>query len=57
MKDQRNRRRHPRLKIDIPVVIEYQSESFDDCRMLNFSRGGVYLCCSDTRLNEALPHG
>ncbi|MEW8627217.1 MAG: DUF1631 family protein [Candidatus Thiodiazotropha sp.] len=57
MKDQRNRRRHPRLKIDIPVVIEYQSQSFDDCRMLNFSRGGVYLCCSDTRLNEALPHG
>ncbi|MCG7910827.1 MAG: DUF1631 family protein [Candidatus Thiodiazotropha taylori] len=57
MKDQRNRRRHPRLKIDIPVVIEYQSESFDDCRMLNFSRGGVYLSCSDTKLNEALPHG
>ncbi|MBW9269041.1 MAG: DUF1631 family protein [Candidatus Thiodiazotropha sp. (ex. Lucinisca nassula)] len=57
MKDQRNRRRHPRLKIDIPVVIKYQSESFDSCRMLNFSRGGVYLSCSDTRLNEALPHG
>ncbi|MES9832641.1 MAG: DUF1631 family protein [Candidatus Thiodiazotropha sp. DIVDIV] len=57
MKDQRNRRRHPRLKIDIPVVIEYQSQVYDDCRMLNYSRGGVYLQCLNEKLDKVFSHG
>lgn len=57
MKDQRNRRQHPRLKIDIPVTIEFQSQVYDGCRMLNYSRGGVYLQCLNENLNDVLTHG
>ncbi|MES9992047.1 MAG: DUF1631 family protein [Candidatus Thiodiazotropha sp.] len=57
MNDQRNRRRYPRLDIDIQAAIEYQSQVYSSCRMLNFSRGGVYLRCNDEALSKALPQG
>jgi diguanylate cyclase (GGDEF)-like protein len=52
-----NRRRHPRLDIDHTAILEYQGERFEPCRMLNFSRGGVYLQCSDPKLRALLPDG
>ncbi len=52
-----NRRRHPRLDIDIPAVIEYGGNAYADCRLLNFSRGGAYLQCSDEGLKAYLPDG
>ncbi|MEW8505908.1 MAG: DUF1631 family protein [Candidatus Thiodiazotropha sp.] len=57
MNNQRNRRRYPRLDVDIPATIEYQSRHYSNCRMLNFSRGGVYLQCQDEALTGALPQG
>jgi diguanylate cyclase (GGDEF)-like protein len=57
VKDQRNRRRHSRLEIDIPATIEYQSQIYDGCRLLNFSLGGVYLRCSNQALNSVLAQG
>lgn len=52
-----NRRRHPRLDSDIPAVIEYQDQTYDACRMLNFSNGGAYLQCADDSLKDCLPDG
>ncbi|MEW8035016.1 MAG: DUF1631 family protein [Candidatus Thiodiazotropha sp.] len=57
MNNQRNRRRYPRLDVDIPATIEYQSQVFSNCRMLNYSRGGVYLQCKDEALTSAVPQG
>lgn len=51
-----NRRRHPRLDIDHSAILEYHGERFE-CRMLNFSRGGLYLQCADPRLRNFLPDG
>ncbi|MCU7915716.1 MAG: DUF1631 family protein [Candidatus Thiodiazotropha sp. (ex Gloverina cf. vestifex)] len=52
-----NRRRHPRLDIDHSAIFEYRGERFDACRLLNFSRGGVYLQLADTQLQAYLPDG
>lgn len=52
-----NRRRHPRLDIDHAAVLEYHGKRFESCRMLNFSKGGVYLQCADARLKALLPDG
>ncbi|MCU7853532.1 MAG: DUF1631 family protein [Candidatus Thiodiazotropha sp. (ex Monitilora ramsayi)] len=52
-----NRRRHPRLDIDHSAIFEYHGERFDACRLLNFSRGGVYLQLADTQLQAYLPDG
>ncbi|MEW8586870.1 MAG: PilZ domain-containing protein, partial [Candidatus Thiodiazotropha sp.] len=52
-----NRRRHQRLEIDLPASLAIQGQSFDDCRICNFSRGGIYLNCDDDRLNGLLPAG
>ncbi|MBT2988999.1 MAG: DUF1631 family protein [Candidatus Thiodiazotropha sp. (ex Ctena orbiculata)] len=57
MNNQRNRRRYPRLDVDIPALIEYQSQVFSNCRMLNYSRGGVYLQCMDEALTSTLSQG
>ncbi|MCU7906641.1 MAG: DUF1631 family protein [Candidatus Thiodiazotropha sp. (ex Epidulcina cf. delphinae)] len=53
----RNRRRHPRLDIDYPATLHYQGQPFRDCRIHNFSEGGIYLRCAGTRLSELLPDG
>ncbi|MEW8467917.1 MAG: DUF1631 family protein [Candidatus Thiodiazotropha sp.] len=52
-----NRRRHQRLEIDLPASLVIQGQSFDDCRICNFSRGGIYLYCDDDRLTALLPAG
>jgi diguanylate cyclase (GGDEF)-like protein len=52
-----NRRRHPRLDINIPAVIEYKGRLYQACHLLNFSRGGAYLQCPDPHLKAALPEG
>ncbi|MES9971329.1 MAG: DUF1631 family protein [Candidatus Thiodiazotropha sp.] len=52
-----NRRRHQRLEIDLPASLAIQEQSFDDCRICNFSEGGVYLYCGDERLDELLSDG
>jgi diguanylate cyclase (GGDEF)-like protein len=57
VKAQSNRRRHPRLEIDIPAVIEYRAQVYNGCRILNFSRGGVYLQCLNEALKSVLPQG
>ncbi len=57
MTGNKNRRRHPRLEIDLPVVIEYRGQVNEACRMLNFSRGGAYLHCQDEAFAERLPDG
>ena len=57
MRANQNRRQHPRLEIDLPVVVEYQGQSDDSCRMLNFSRGGVYLRCQSNDFTQRLPEG
>ncbi len=57
MKSQINRRRHPRLEIDIPAAIEIEGRLLAACRLLNFSRGGAYLKCHDTSLKSFLQEG
>ncbi|MEJ2692502.1 MAG: DUF1631 family protein [Candidatus Thiodiazotropha sp.] len=52
-----NRRRHPRLDIDMPAVIEYQNRTYSGCRLLNFSLGGAYLESTDEGLKASLPDG
>ncbi|WP_316368367.1 DUF1631 family protein [Candidatus Thiodiazotropha sp. CDECU1] len=52
-----NRRRHQRLEIDLQASLSIQEQRFDDCRICNFSQGGVYLHCGDDRLNELLTDG
>ncbi|MEW8506499.1 MAG: DUF1631 family protein [Candidatus Thiodiazotropha sp.] len=52
-----NRRRHQRLEIDLPASLTVEGESFDDCKICNFSRGGVFLYAGDDRLNTLLPVG
>ncbi len=57
MKSHINRRRHPRLEIDIPAAIEIEGQVHDVCRLLNFSRGGAYLTCHDPSLKTFLKQG
>ncbi|MES9993540.1 MAG: DUF1631 family protein [Candidatus Thiodiazotropha sp.] len=52
-----NRRRHQRLEIDLPAGLAIREQSFDECKICNFSQGGVYLSCGDDRLNKLLPGG
>lgn len=52
-----NRRQYPRLEIDIPAAIEFGGNSYTQCRLLNFSRGGAYLQCGDKGLISHLPDG
>jgi diguanylate cyclase (GGDEF)-like protein len=52
-----NRRRHQRLEIDLPASLFFQKQNIDECRLCNFSEGGVYLQCDDARLNELLSDG
>ena len=53
----KNRRRHPRLDTDQPAVLHYRNHTFSGCQIHNFSVGGVYLKCRDSRLNELLQDG
>ena len=39
------------------ALVEYHGKRFDTCRMLNFSKGGVYLQCEDKQLKSMLPDG
>ena len=57
MKNDMNRRRYPRLEIDIPATIEFQGRVFEACRLFNFSRGGAYLQCPDPSLQTVLDPG
>jgi diguanylate cyclase (GGDEF)-like protein len=52
-----NRRRHQRLEIDLQANLSFKEHDFEECRIRNFSEGGVYLQCGDERLNELLSDG
>ncbi len=52
-----NRRRHPRLEIDIPATLAVDGQVDSGCRLLNFSLGGAYLRCVDNRLRGVLADG
>ncbi|MCP4290009.1 MAG: PilZ domain-containing protein, partial [Gammaproteobacteria bacterium] len=38
-----NRRTHPRSEADHPATLFYHGTTLADCRILNFSLGGIYL--------------
>jgi len=52
-----NRRRHPRVAIDHPVVIRHAQAGRSDCRILNYSEGGLYLQVTEPELTGALGTG
>ncbi|MES9816779.1 MAG: DUF1631 family protein [Candidatus Thiodiazotropha sp.] len=52
-----NRRRHQRLEIDLSADLAFRGQTFEACRICNFSEGGIYLQCDDERLDELLPDG
>ncbi|MEW8049357.1 MAG: DUF1631 family protein [Candidatus Thiodiazotropha sp.] len=52
-----NRRRHQRLEIDLSANLAFQEQSFEACRICNFSEGGIYLQCDDDRLDGLLCDG
>ncbi|MEW8165787.1 MAG: PilZ domain-containing protein, partial [Candidatus Thiodiazotropha endolucinida] len=52
-----NRRRHQRLEIDLSADLAFRGQTFEECRICNFSEGGIYLQCDDERLDELLPDG
>ncbi|MES9895498.1 MAG: DUF1631 family protein [Candidatus Thiodiazotropha endolucinida] len=52
-----NRRRHQRLEIDLSADLAFRGQTFEECRICNFSEGGIYLQCDDERLDELLPNG
>jgi diguanylate cyclase (GGDEF)-like protein len=52
-----NRRRYPRVAIDHPVVIRRQHDNYPDCRILNYSDGGLFLQLTEPVLTGALGDG
>jgi len=52
-----NRRQHPRLDIEHSAILEYQGERYQPCQILNFSCGGLFLICRDSRFQKRLPDG
>lgn len=39
----RNLRRHPRLDIEYPAAVQCENRCYTDCRIINFSQGGLFL--------------
>jgi diguanylate cyclase (GGDEF)-like protein len=52
-----NRRRYQRLETDLPANLSFEDQDISECRIRNFSEGGVYLHCGDSALNELLYDG
>ncbi|MCB1760792.1 MAG: DUF1631 family protein [Gammaproteobacteria bacterium] len=54
-----NRRQHPRSEIDHPARLYYQDIELRDCRIRNFSVGGLYIensvCDCPTMITTAVP--
>jgi diguanylate cyclase (GGDEF)-like protein len=52
-----NRRRYQRLETDLQARLSFNNRSFNDCRICNFSEGGVYLQCGSGEFNDVLSDG
>jgi len=51
------KRRHTRSESDHPALVTYQGNRLPECRILNFSLGGLFLECQGCNLEEIISNG